>query len=140
MSGQGSSRFWWIALALLGASGVALGAFSAHGLEAHLLGRGMAEELVPKRVGQFDTGTRYHLIHAVALLALLSFQPTPRVPAFLLLLGTFFFSGSLYLLVLTDTPWLGAITPIGGLSWILAWLSLPFCIRSGTATPGEDAR
>lgn len=118
---------------LLGASGVAIGAFGAHGLESLLADREMDAETVTKRVGQFDVGARYHMYHAIAMLGLsaIPFGTSSRrmLIAGMLVAGTFFFSGSLYLLVLTNTPWLGAITPIGGLIWIIAWVLLPILIN-----------
>jgi uncharacterized membrane protein YgdD (TMEM256/DUF423 family) len=113
---------------ILGALGVLIGAFGAHGLEAYLAGQGLAPELIAKRTDQFDVGARYHLIHAVALLAVSSsalLSHAARLAVFVLFTaGVLLFSGSLYLLVATNTPWLGAITPIGGVSWIIAWTTL----------------
>ena len=114
--------------AIAGASGVLLGAFAAHGLSDMLADRGFDSELVAKRVDQFDVGVRYHLLHAVALLGLsavpLGTPKLRRLIAWLLLAGMILFSGSLYLLVLTNVPKLGAITPLGGLAWIAGWLCL----------------
>ena len=131
--------------AMSGAIGVAIGAYGAHGLESFLISReqsgdespeGSRErgpELIAKRLDQFDVGVRYHLVHSVALLALASVpfgSPASRhwVSRFFLA-GLLLFSGSLYALVLSDTPWLGAITPIGGLAWILGWLTLVLVAR-----------
>lgn len=115
----------------LGACGVLLGAFAAHGLEDWLLGRGLDADRVAARVAQANTGVRYHLVHAVALLGLYGAIPRLRVGmavwvARLMVAGVFLFSGSLYLLVALDQPKLGAITPLGGLSWIVAWGLLVF--------------
>ncbi len=116
------------AAAIAGASGVLIGAFGAHGLDSFLADRFPEPELIAKRLDQFDVGVRYHLIHAVALLALATVAPMARrltqCSAWLMGAGLVLFSGSLYLLVLTNTPWLGAITPLGGLAWIIAWLVL----------------
>ena len=113
---------------ICGALGVVMGSFGAHGLDTFLAARGMDQELIVKRLDQFDVGVRYHLIHSLALLALASLtMGTPgcrRWVARLFLLGLILFSGSLYALVLTNTPVLGAITPLGGLSWIAGWLLL----------------
>lgn len=133
-----SSRNRWllVAAAIAGATGVAIGAFGAHGLPGFLESQGADADLVAKRLSQFDTGARYHLIHAVALLAIASIQTASarliRMVGILLLIGIVLFSGSLYLLVVTNTPWLGAITPLGGVSWIVAWVLLAFC-RPGVA-------
>ncbi|MGB7343609.1 MAG: DUF423 domain-containing protein [Pirellulaceae bacterium] len=118
---------------ILGAAGVGVGAFGAHGLESVLEGKELADGLVTQRLAQFDVGVRYHMYHALAVFALASLPfGTARaryVIAGLFALGILLFSGSLYALVLTETLWLGAITPIGGLIWIFAWLSLPFLAR-----------
>lgn len=116
-----------------GALGVLLGSFGAHGLEDWLGSRGLDEELVAKRLDQFDVAVRYHLIHTVGLLAI-STIPMGTTScrcwvSCLFLLGLILFSGSLYALVLTNQPMLGAITPLGGLSWIAGWLLLPFLAR-----------
>jgi len=103
---------------LLGAAGVGLGAFGAHGL---------AKRVPAADLAIFETATRYHLTHAVALLALAAWAahaPSARLEwaAWAFTAGIAIFSGSLYLLVLTNTRWLGAITPIGGVALIAGWL------------------
>jgi uncharacterized membrane protein YgdD (TMEM256/DUF423 family) len=120
---------------LLGAAGVALGAFGAHGLE----GRISAEAL-----DTWDIATRYHLIHAVALLALCCApRDTWRRTAvawagWLWVAGCVIFAGSLYLLVLTGAGWLGAITPIGGVAFILGWVAAAWALAAdrGSASSG----
>ena len=128
-----------IAASLAGATGVLLGAFGAHGLDQFLESGGLDADLVAKRSDQFDVGVRYHLVHAVALLGLASIPAAGnslrRWVARLFVAGLLLFSGSLYLLVVTNTPVLGAITPLGGLCWIAAWLLLPF----GTKPSSSDA-
>ena len=120
--------------AVLGALGVVTGSFGAHGIE-NVLSRpgihgpsGLDPELIMRRIDQFNVGVRYHLVHAVALLALSAVEfGSPKwrqFAAWLFVAGIVLFSGSLYVLVLTNTPWLGAITPIGGVAWIVSWLSL----------------
>ena len=103
------------ALALLG---VALGAFGAHALRA---------SLSPSDIEIFETAVRYQMYHAVALfgvawLATKLVDPLMDWAGWLLVAGTVVFSGSLYLLVLTGTRWLGAITPVGGLMLVAGWL------------------
>ena len=98
--------------ALLAALGVILGAFGAHALKGRLDANDLAI---------FETAVRYHLIHAVAIVAI---GEKFRLPAWALVVGITIFSGSLYLLVLTGQRWLGAITPIGGLSFIFGWIYL----------------
>ncbi len=116
--------FWG---ALFGLSGVMIGAFGAHGLKALLT----ADQLAI-----YHTGVDYQFVHALALLLLgaLAQHQTPKawqLAATLFIAGVFIFSGSLYLLVLTDTAWLGAITPIGGMSFIAGWAALLWGLRRG---------
>ncbi len=105
---------------------VGLGAFGAHGLKNVL----PADKLVT-----YTTGITYHFYHTLALLAIILLaQSHPskwlRRGALFFILGIFLFSGSLYLLAtrevigLTHYKWLGPITPIGGVFFILGWLSL----------------
>ena len=113
--------------ALFGLSGVMIGAFGAHGLNALLT----ADQLAI-----YHTGVDYQFVHALALLLLgaLAQHQTPKawqLAATLFIAGVFIFSGSLYLLVLTDTSWLGAITPIGGTSFIAGWAALLWGLRRG---------
>lgn len=128
---------------LCGASGVALGALGAHGLESFLTDREYGPELVEKRLQQFDTGVRYHLIHAVALLGLAGWSTDEsnggnskikRWVGRLFVVGILLFSGSLYALVLSNQTKFGMITPIGGLSWIVGWLCLLRLTKSVTGT------
>ncbi|MBR9919025.1 DUF423 domain-containing protein [bacterium] len=101
----------------LAALAVGLGAFGAHALE---------ESLSPKRLDTWNTAVTYHMWHALALigLALVSrvFEVDLTWSLNLIVAGIFVFSGSLYLLCFTDTSWLGAITPIGGICFILGWI------------------
>jgi uncharacterized membrane protein YgdD (TMEM256/DUF423 family) len=104
----------------LAAVAVAAGAFGAHGLKGRL---GEADLAI------FETAVRYHLIHAVALLAVAwAMDRWPGgggpIAATLILAGVLIFSGSLYFLVLTGPRWLGAVTPLGGLCLIGGWLIL----------------
>ena len=109
--------------ATLGASAVALGAFGAHGLSEHLQAH--------DRVATWATAAHYHLVHAVALLAIAALTGsghTARLATWLLTIGTVVFSGTLYLLCPTGHKWLGAITPIGGVLLIAGWLALAFVV------------
>ncbi|CAM3670858.1 DUF423 domain-containing protein [Deinococcus frigens] len=90
--------------AVLAALGVALGAFATHGLKA---------TLEPSSLANFETGVRYQMYAALALLVLGTRPEQRRAPA-LLLGGAVIFSGTLYILALTGMKWLGAITPLGG--------------------------
>jgi uncharacterized membrane protein YgdD (TMEM256/DUF423 family) len=111
---------WFATGALLAGLGVVLGAFGAHGLKARV---------GPEMLAVFETGVRYHLIHALGLIAVafgLSRWPNAFVgaAAWLFVAGIVIFSGSLYVMTLTGARWLGAITPLGGLSFILGWVLL----------------
>ncbi len=111
-----------------GFTGVLLGAMGAHFLPGFLEARGLPPDVIVKRLAQFDTGVRYHLVHAVATLALVAMVGLPRrtqqVIAGLFTIGTILFSGSLYLLVFLNQTWLGAITPLGGTVWLIAWATV----------------
>jgi uncharacterized membrane protein YgdD (TMEM256/DUF423 family) len=110
--------------AVLGGVAVAVGAFGAHGLQGRVS---------PEMLNVFEVGVRYQMYHALALVLLGLFAgrgpaPAPiEVPpgvgpaAWLFLVGVALFSGSLYALVLTGTRWLGAITPLGGVSFLAGW-------------------
>ena len=100
--------------------GVALGAFAAHALKARLDAAMLAT---------FETGVRYQMFHALALLAVgwaHTRWPSAVLAAggWLFLAGTLLFSGSLYALSLSGMRWLGAITPFGGLAFLAGWLCL----------------
>ncbi len=110
--------------ALLGALAVALGAFGAHGLK-DLLARNQTTVIWEKAV-------LYHFIHAVVLFVLAGRTPLQCGPWFSFLAGIVIFSGSLYLLALTNTRWLGAITPLGGVSFIVGWVWLVICPLANT--------
>ena len=121
------SQRWFVLGSSLAALGVALGAFGAHGLKARV---------GPELLATWETAARYHLIHALALLATAwaaSRWPGPAVntAGWLFLAGVLLFSGSLYALVLTNTRALGAITPLGGLCLIAGWLALALAAWRG---------
>jgi uncharacterized membrane protein YgdD (TMEM256/DUF423 family) len=101
--------------ALLGFFGVALGAFGAHGLSEVLAKNGRADA--------WATAVLYHLVHACVLTALSLHRPA-RAAWWLFAAGIIVFSGSLYLLALTNIRWLGAVTPLGGLCLLGGWLAL----------------
>jgi uncharacterized membrane protein YgdD (TMEM256/DUF423 family) len=120
----------WISLAaVLIALGVALGAFGAHALESRL---------EPDALDTYMTANRYHVWHALGMLVLAFFAGRQLVGVlWLLLAGLVLFSGSLYALAMTGVGWLGAITPLGGVSWIIAWLWLAFAARRLVAQETE---
>ena len=120
-------RFFFALGALAAFIGVALGAFAAHGLKARLDATMLAT---------FETGVRYHMYHALALLAVgwaANRWPSTAVNAsgWLFLVGIVLFSGSLYALSLTGVRWLGAITPFGGLAFLAGWLCLAWTAWKG---------
>lgn len=114
-------RWAFIAAGISGLFAVALGAFGAHALR-DVLGAEMR--------AVFDTAGHYHLVHTLALLlaAVAPAAGLPRGPLLLACLawsvGIVVFSGSLYLLAVTGIGWLGAITPIGGVAFLLGWAAI----------------
>ncbi|MCK5553129.1 MAG: DUF423 domain-containing protein [Deltaproteobacteria bacterium] len=106
---------------LFGGLGVILGAFGAHTLKARL---------TPELLEIFETGVRYQIYHALALLfvALVAEKrPANKLltaGGWLFVVGTLLFSGSLYMLALGGVRWLGAITPVGGTAFIIGWFCL----------------
>ena len=114
------ARLWLLLSAFAGFTGVALGAFAAHGLK---------NRLTPEYLAVFQTGTHYQLVHALALfgVGLLALHMPGRLVnlaggAFAV--GILLFSGSLYLLTLSGIGKLGMITPFGGVAFLLGWLCL----------------
>ncbi|WP_317619553.1 DUF423 domain-containing protein [Ancylothrix sp. D3o] len=113
--------FMGIAAVFAGLS-VVLGAFGSHALK---------DKLSERYLEIFETGTRYEMYHAlalllVALLLMVAGEPQPFLVAagFAFIAGIAIFSGSLYALSLTGISWLGAITPLGGLAFIVGWVCL----------------
>ena len=133
----------WIAVAaLLGATGVALGAYGAHGLSGSLERWGYAGDDLAHRVDIFHTAVRYQMIHALALVALglALVHGSPRawhVAAWAMLGGVLVFSGLLYALALAgpDWKWVGAVVPFGGGAMIVGWLALAVGALSRNARP-----
>ena len=114
------ARLWLLLSACAGFSGVALGAFAAHGLK---------HQLTPAYFAVFQTGAHYQLIHALALfgvglLALLRPAPLVNCAGALFALGIALFSGSLYALTLSGISALGIVTPFGGMAFLAGWLCL----------------
>ena len=102
--------------AVLGGLAVALGAFGAHGLRTLLLRNGT--------IAIWEKAVLYHFIHVLMLFILALRQPLPKGPWLSFLIGIVIFSGSLYLLACTRAAWLGAVTPLGGISFLIGWLWL----------------
>lgn len=109
---------------ILGGTGVGLGAFGAHKLRDVLLERGMTNA--------WETAVRYHLLHAVALVAVAALLRLVDEPhrrwfgwaARAWVTGSIVFAGSLYLLALGGPRWLGPITPLGGVALVAGWICL----------------
>ncbi len=122
-------HFFWIGSLSAGLS-VAAGAFGAHGLR---------QRLSPEMLAVFETGARYQMYHALALLVTAwACQrwpgPVTVSAGWLFVAGTLVFSGSLYLLALSGMRWLGAVTPLGGLAFMAGWLCLAWAaLRGGSA-------
>lgn len=117
---------WLVASGVSGFLAVALGAFGAHGLSARLSDVPDAA----KRLGWWQTAAHYHLLHALALglVALLIVKVgAARYAGSAFVLGTLLFSGSLYVMALGGPRWLGAVTPLGGLSLLAGWAVLAWC-------------
>ena len=112
-----------IAGAVLGLLGVALGAFGAHGLKPHLV--------VTGRLETFETAVKYQFYHDLALILsalfmLLKSHRFLNIAATLMFSGVIIFSGSLYILCLTNIGTWGAVTPVGGVLMIVGWCYLIF--------------
>lgn len=101
---------------------VAAGAFAAHGLK---------DVLSAEYLNTFKTAADYQMFHGIGLIliGILNRQDSNRcnvAAGILMFCGIILFSGSLYLLTLTDAKWLGIVTPFGGLCFLIAWLTLGF--------------
>ena len=118
---------WSLTAAVLLALAVILGAFGAHGLRGRLDDYSMSV---------YEKAVFYHFIHALGILVVSILPRTGTFPessagtvCALLLAGVVVFSGSLYLLAITGQRFLGAITPIGGVAFIVGWLLLAWHLR-----------
>jgi uncharacterized membrane protein YgdD (TMEM256/DUF423 family) len=119
---------------LLGALGVIVGAFGAHALPGWLHQQGLEPAAITRRVETLETGVRYHLYHALALLAVGLWQrqaasPAASASAWLLLAGILLFSGCLYVYSLSGIKLFAMIVPLGGLSLIAGWITLAMALR-----------
>lgn len=116
---------WLAAGGIAGFLAVAAGAFAAHGLRPHL---------APDALALFETAARYQMYHALALLAVALLAGRARARALTVagtafLAGIVLFSGSLYALALTGWHSLGAVTPFGGLAFLVGWAALALAAR-----------
>ncbi len=118
---------WIRSAAILSFLGVALGAFGAHALKARLS---------PEMLHVWNTAVLYHLLHAIALLALALFAKVSTTNiqwgAWFFLIGILLFSGSLYALSLSGLRAIGAITPVGGICFLLGWAWVAVKLTSHT--------
>jgi uncharacterized membrane protein YgdD (TMEM256/DUF423 family) len=121
MSDQTATRI----AAASGFLAVLLGAFGAHGLKEILAQNGTAEI--------WEKAAFYHFIHAVMLFVLAGRKPFAAVAWWCFFAGIVIFSGSLYLLAVTNMKWLGAITPVGGSSFLVGWARLFFSRKKNPA-------
>jgi uncharacterized membrane protein YgdD (TMEM256/DUF423 family) len=117
-------RLWILIGSISGGLSVITGAFGAHGLR---------DQFTPRQMEIYQTACHYQLAHALALLAVGILAGTVAkdsssltISGWAFTIGTIIFSGSLYALALTDIKILGAITPIGGLAFIVGWFSLAY--------------
>lgn len=153
MSTNGSGRRWIIVGAVFGFLGVLAGAFGAHGLKGSegdgFLTEKYADQAkniagleVPasyKYLGDFETGVRYQMYHAFALILLGLFagrfsSKLTNPAGWCFAVGTVLFSGSLYLLVLGGWRWMGAIAPIGGTLQLIGWICFALAASRDTLT------
>ncbi len=124
-----SETFWLRAAGVTGFLAVALGAFGAHLLKPHLAELGTA--------AVYETGVHYHLAHALALLGVALLARDGRrvdVSGWAFLIGVILFSGSLYMLALTGVKLFGAITPFGGVGFLVGWAALSLCKKATSTT------
>ena len=115
-----AQRRWFVTACLLALAAVALGAFGAHGLRARV---------EPRMLEVFELGVRYQMFHALALMAAALARPLLRprradAACACFVAGTAVFSGSLYAMALTGIRALGAITPVGGVLFLIGWILL----------------
>jgi uncharacterized membrane protein YgdD (TMEM256/DUF423 family) len=117
-------RFFFLSGAISAFIAVALGAFGAHSLRT---------KLSPEMLDIFEVGVRYQMYHAFGLIAVawaITRWPEANLngAGWAFIVGIVIFSGSLYLLSTTDTRWLGAVTPIGGLAFLIGWAILVWTV------------
>ncbi len=118
---------WSVTGAASMALAVALGAFGAHALR---------RRVEPDMLTRWQTANRYHMVHALGLFGVdvvglnnpmgWEVDPWLNLVGWLFVLGTLLFSGSLYIMTVKRHPLLGPMTPLGGVTWIIAWITLAF--------------
>jgi len=140
------AAFWVRVGAIWGFLAVAMGAFGAHGLDERF--RAIGEQkggLSSERLqANFHTAAQYQMYCALAILVVGVLAATGRqstalhIAGWSFLLGSLIFSGSLYILSVTGLRWLGAITPIGGVAMLVAWLALAAAAGSAAILPPSE--
>lgn len=137
-----------ILIGALGAAGVTIGAYQAHGLEAALKQQGLAPEQIVERLEQCQVAVHYHMLHTLALLVLscsgaLMTSRRGRLAVFFFLMGIALFSGGLYSMVFLGRMGHWAIVPGGGMSFIVGWLCVAACggwsLRTGDRDEINDS-
>ena len=122
---KSAARTFTIIGALSAALAVGMGAFGAHALR---------QSLTARMLEIYQTAVLYHLVHSLGLLAVAfvcSLKPMARMAraaGWMMAAGLIMFCGSLYLLALSGEKWLGAVTPMGGIAMLLAWLLLALAV------------
>lgn len=127
MPAMSPDRLFAFVGAISGLLSVAFGAFGAHGLR---------QRVSPEMLAVFETAVRYQVYHALGLFIVawaISRWGTAQMTwaGWLFIAGTVIFSGSLYAMALTDTRWLGAITPVGGVCFLAGWVCLAWGLAAG---------
>lgn len=134
-----NAKYWILTGALSAAAAVALGAIGAHGLEGWLK-KTVEPTVVVERMAKWQTAAHYHRFHAIGMIVvglLLRRAASKSINAagWLMLLGTVLFSGLLYVYSIAPAKWMGPIFPIGGFSFIAAWLLLAIGVFKQPETP-----
>lgn len=131
MANPNYCRRWLVTGSLCAALAVILGAFGSHGLERQMTDSGKEVREVQKTLDQWETGVRYHMLHALGMIVVSfviggSTNRSAHWAGYSFLSGVFLFSGGLYGYVLTGAKPLVLIVPLGGISFIVGWLLLAF--------------
>jgi uncharacterized membrane protein YgdD (TMEM256/DUF423 family) len=124
-----TAKTWILLAGILGAAGVALGAFGAHSLPGLLAGWQLDDAEITKRLDTFEKGVRYQMYHVLALfgVGLWAWQRPSvalNVAGVAFVVGILLFSGLLYAIVFTGIKPLGAVVPLGGTAFIVGWLAI----------------
>jgi uncharacterized membrane protein YgdD (TMEM256/DUF423 family) len=145
-SNQYRSAKNWIAIgAIIAALAIGMGAFGAHGLQSYLDELANTDAaLAVRRLDNWRTAANYQMYHAFGIvvvgIAMMLFESRLlKIAAAFFLVGTFLFSGSLYALVLSEVRVLGAVTPLGGLSFIVGWTLFAIAAIKGKPFLGNES-